>query len=46
MHQHKVVSRAVESRTKDDYAVLQDLPNGQRQYAHSFPLIPTFDARR
>jgi hypothetical protein len=44
MHQHKVVSRAVESRTRDDFAVLQDLPNGQRQYAHSFPLIPTFDA--
>jgi hypothetical protein len=44
MHQHKVVSRAVESRTRDDFAVLQDLPAGQRQYAHSFPLIPTFDA--
>ena len=44
MRQHKVVSRSVESRTKDDFAVLQDLPNGQRQYAHSFPLLPTFDA--
>lgn len=44
MRQHRVVSRAVEARTKDDAAVLQDLPNGQRQYAHSFPLIPTFDA--
>ena len=44
MRQHKVVSRAVESRTRDDFALLQDLPNGQRQYAHSFPLIPTFDA--
>ena len=44
MHQHKVISRAVIARTKDDAAVLQDLPQGQRQYAHSFPLIPTFDA--
>ena len=44
LHQHKVISRAVTARTKDDYAVLQDLPQGQRQYAHSFPLIPTFDA--
>jgi hypothetical protein len=44
LRQHKVISRAVETRTTDDYAVLQDLPRGQRQYAHSFPLIPTFDA--
>ena len=44
MRQHKTISRAVETRTKDDFAVLQDLPQGQRQYAHSFPLIPTFDA--
>jgi hypothetical protein len=42
--QHKVIVRAVETRTADDYAVLQDLPQGQRQYTHSFPLIPTFDA--
>ena len=42
--QHKVIARAVETRTQDDFAVLQDLPQGQRQYAHSFPLIPTFDA--
>jgi hypothetical protein len=44
LRRHKVISRQVETRTKDDYAVLQDLPRGQRQYAHSFPLIPTFDA--
>jgi hypothetical protein len=44
LHQHKVIARAVETRTGDDFAVLQDLPQGQRQYAHSFPLIPTFDA--
>ena len=44
LRQHKTISRAVETRTADDYAVLQDLPRGQRQYAHSFPLVPTFDA--
>ncbi len=44
LRRHKVISRTVETRTRDDYAVLQDLPKGQRQYAHSFPLIPTFDA--
>ncbi len=44
MNRHKAISREVETRTRDDYAVLQDLPHGQRQYAHSFPLIPTFDA--
>ncbi|HEX3466796.1 MAG TPA: hypothetical protein VHT05_01720 [Candidatus Elarobacter sp.] len=44
MRQHKVVARQVEARTRDDFALLQDLPNGQRQYTHSFPLIPTFDA--
>ena len=44
LRQHKVISREVIARTKDDLAVLQDLPRGQRQYAHSFPLIPTFDA--
>ena len=36
--------RQVETRTADDFAVLQDLPRGQRQYAHSFPVTPTFDA--
>jgi hypothetical protein len=44
LRRHKVIARAVETRTSDDFAVLQDLPRGQRQYAHSFPLIPTFDA--
>jgi len=44
MNRHKTISRFVETRTRDDFAMLQDLPNGQRQYAHSFPLIPTFDA--
>ncbi len=44
LKRHTVVERAVETRTADDFAVLQDLPRGQRQYGQSFPLIPTFDA--
>ncbi|HZO94530.1 MAG TPA: hypothetical protein VFB22_12315 [Candidatus Baltobacteraceae bacterium] len=44
MNRHKVIMREVETRTRDDYARLHDLPNGGTQYAHSFPLIPTFDA--
>ena len=44
MNRHKIIERAVETRTKDDFARLHDLPNGGTQYAHSFPLIPTFDA--
>ena len=44
LRRHQVISRQVEARTKDDFAALQDLPRGQHQYAHSFPLIPTFDA--
>lgn len=44
LKKHKIVERAVETRTADDFAVLQDLPRGQRQYGQSFPLIPTFDA--
>ncbi len=38
------VSRAVEARTSDDLAVLQDLPQGQNQLGHAFPVPPTFDA--
>ena len=38
------ISRAVEARTRDDLAVLQDLPQGANQLGHSFPLPPTFDA--
>lgn len=38
------ISRAVESRTRDDLAVLQDLPQGQNQLGHAFPVPPTFDA--
>jgi hypothetical protein len=38
------VSRAVEARTDNDLAVLQDLPQGQNQVGHAFPVPPTFDA--
>lgn len=38
------ISRAVEARTRDDLAVLQDLPRGANQLGHAFPVPPTFDA--
>jgi hypothetical protein len=38
------ISRSVEARTRDDLAVLQDLPSGQNQLGHAFPVQPTFDA--
>jgi len=44
LKKYRTIDRSVEARTADDYAVLQDLPQGQRQYGHSFPLLPTFDA--
>jgi len=44
MHQHKVVSRAVESRTKDDFAVLQDL--AERPAAIRPQLSADSDVRR
>ncbi len=42
--QQRRVSRAVEVRTKDDTAVIQDLPAGQNQLGHAFPIPPWFDA--
>jgi hypothetical protein len=44
LKQSRRISRAVEARTHDDLAVLQDLPQGQNQLGHAFPLPPTFDA--
>jgi hypothetical protein len=38
------VVREVAVRTKDDLAVLQDLPKGANQLGHGFPVTPTFDA--
>jgi hypothetical protein len=44
LKKYRVINRGVETRTRDDYAALQDLPKGEHQYGNSFPLIPTFDA--
>jgi hypothetical protein len=44
LKQSRRISRAVEARTRDDLAVLQDLPTGQNQLGHAFPVPPTFDA--
>ncbi|GAC1395524.1 MAG: hypothetical protein NVS3B17_11020 [Vulcanimicrobiaceae bacterium] len=44
MGQHRRVVRAVAVRTKDDLAVLQDLPSGENQLGHGFPVTPAFDA--
>jgi hypothetical protein len=38
------VDRAVSVRTKDDVAVIQDLPQGRNQLGHGFPITPAFDA--
>ena len=43
-HQHRDIVRSVEVRTRDDLAVIQDLPQGRNQLAHGFPVPPTFDA--
>jgi hypothetical protein len=36
--------RAVSVRTRDDTAIIADLPNGGTQIGHGFPITPTFDA--
>ncbi len=41
---HRDVMRAVMVRTSDDTAIIQDLPQGQNQIAHGFPVTPAFDA--
>ncbi len=38
------VLRDVAVRTKDDLAVIQDLPQGANNLAHGFPITPVFDA--
>ena len=38
------VIRAVSVRTRDDLAVIQDLPQGRNQLGHGFPVTPSFDA--
>jgi len=41
---HRDVIRAVQVRTSDDTAIIQDLPRGENQVAHGFPVTPVFDA--
>jgi hypothetical protein len=38
------VQRAISVRTKDDLAVIQDLPFGRNQLGRGFPITPAFDA--
>lgn len=42
--QKRRIDRAVSVRTKDDLAVIQDLPQGRNQLGHGFPVTPAFDA--
>src|SRR5271165_1890480 len=44
LNQVRTVNRAVDTRTRDDVAVVQDLPQGRRVVTRSFPITPTFDA--
>jgi hypothetical protein len=44
MNQDRTVLRHVETRTRDDLAVVQDLPQGRNVLARSFPVSPVFDA--
>jgi hypothetical protein len=37
------INRAVAVRVADDYAVMQDLPNGETRTGPAFPVIPFFD---
>ncbi len=37
------INRAVAVRVADDYAVMQDLPNGAERTGTAFPVIPFFD---
>jgi hypothetical protein len=37
------INRAVSVRVADDYAVMQDLPNGSTRLGPAFPVIPFFD---
>lgn len=37
------INRAVAVRQADDFAVMQDLPQGAKRAGHAFPIIPYFD---
>lgn len=43
LHRERDIDRAIDVRTRDDLAILQDLPRGKRQSGRSFPLSPVFD---
>ena len=38
------ILRAVSVRTRDDKAIIQDLPQGENQVGYGFPITPSFDA--
>jgi hypothetical protein len=44
LKQSRRIERSVEMRTRDDLAVLQDLPRGANQLGQAFPVPPSFDA--
>jgi len=44
LHRTKDVFRDVAVRTRDDVAIVQDLPRGANVVSHGFPLTPVFDA--
>jgi hypothetical protein len=44
LNQDRTVVRSVAVRSRDDLAILQDLPQGRNTLARSFPMSPTFDA--
>jgi hypothetical protein len=44
MKRERDVIRSVMARTRDDLAVIQDLPRGKNQVGRSFPVAPVFDA--
>ena len=37
------INRSVEVRQADDYAIMQDLPQGAQRIGQAFPIIPYFD---
>lgn len=37
------INRSVKARVADDYAIMQDLPNGGERTGPAFPVIPFFD---
>ncbi len=44
VHREREVIRHVDVRTRDDLAVIQDLPRGANVLGHGFPITPAFDA--